>query len=47
MDRTDTQVDFNFFIPQANGTVRNMLETVNAGGTIKIRGIEADLTVDF
>lgn len=45
MDRTDTQVDFNFFIPQANGTVRNTLETVNAAGTTKIRGIEADLTV--
>ena len=45
MDRTDTQVDFNFFIPQTNGTVRNTLETVNAAGTTKIRGIEADLTV--
>lgn len=45
MDRTDTQVDFNFFIPQSNGTVRNTLETVNAEGTTKIRGVEADLTV--
>jgi iron complex outermembrane recepter protein len=45
MDRKDTQVDFNFFIPQPNGTVRNTLETVNAEGTTKIRGIEADLTV--
>lgn len=45
MDRADTQVDFNFFIPQSNGTVRNTLETVNAQGTTKIRGIEADLTV--
>lgn len=45
MDRKDTQVDFNFFIPQPNGTVRNTLETVNALGTTKIRGIEADLTV--
>lgn len=45
MDRSDTQVDFNFFIPQPNGTVRNTLETVNAEGTTKIRGIEADLTV--
>jgi iron complex outermembrane receptor protein len=45
MDRTDTQVDFNFFIPQTNGTVRNTLETVNAAGTTKIRGIEADLTL--
>lgn len=45
MDRTDSQVDFNFFIPQTNGTVRNTLETVNAEGTTKIRGIEADLTI--
>jgi iron complex outermembrane recepter protein len=44
MDRTDSQVDFNFFIPQADGTIRNTLETVNALGTTKIRGIEADLT---
>jgi len=45
MDRKDSQVDFNFFIPQPNGTVRNTLETVNAQGITKIRGIEADLTV--
>lgn len=45
MDRSDSQVDFNFFIPQPNGTVRNTLETVNAEGITKIRGIEADLTV--
>jgi iron complex outermembrane receptor protein len=45
MDRTDSQVDFNFFIPQTNGTVRNTLETVNAEGTTKIKGIEADLTI--
>lgn len=45
MDRSDTQVDFNFFLPQPNGTVRNTLETVNAAGITKIRGIEADLTV--
>jgi iron complex outermembrane receptor protein len=45
MDRTNSQVDFNFFIPQTNGTVRNTLETVNAEGTTKIRGIEADLTI--
>lgn len=45
MDRSDSQVDFNFFVPQPNGTVRNTLETVNAEGTTKIRGIEADLTV--
>jgi iron complex outermembrane recepter protein len=45
MDRTDSQVDFNFFIPQPNGTVRNTLETVNAEGTTKIKGIEADVTL--
>ena len=45
MDRTNSQVDFNFFIPQPNGTVRNTLETVNAEGTTKIKGVEADLTV--
>lgn len=45
MDRTDSQVDFNFFIPQTNGTVRNTLETVNAIGKTKIRGLEADLSV--
>ncbi len=45
MDRNNSQVDFNFFVPQTNGTVRNTLETVNAEGKTKIRGIEADLTV--
>lgn len=45
MDRNNSQVDFNFFIPQPNGTIRNTLETVNATGTTKIRGLEADLTV--
>ncbi|WP_226016322.1 TonB-dependent receptor [Novosphingobium sp. FKTRR1] len=45
MDRKDSQVDFNFFIPQPNGTIRNTLETVNAAGITKIRGLEADLTV--
>jgi iron complex outermembrane receptor protein len=45
MDRKDSQVDFNFFIPQPNGTVRNTLETVNAAGITEIKGIEADLTI--
>ncbi|MDF0542113.1 TonB-dependent receptor [Sphingobium sp. H39-3-25] len=45
MDRSNSQVDFNFFVPQSNGTIRNTLETVNAAGTTKIRGVEADLTV--
>ena len=42
MDRTGSQVDFNFFDPITN---RNTLETVNAPGTTKIRGVEADLTL--
>ncbi|CAN5406768.1 TonB-dependent receptor [soil metagenome] len=46
MDRDNSQVDFNFFVPQTNGTIRNTLETVNAAGTTKIRGVEADLTVN-
>ncbi len=45
MDRSNSQVDFNFFIPQSNGTVRNTLETVNALGITKIRGVEADVTL--
>ncbi|WP_082698187.1 TonB-dependent receptor [Novosphingobium fuchskuhlense] len=45
MDRNNSQVDFNFFVPQPDGTVRNTLETVNALGTTKIRGVEADLNV--
>jgi iron complex outermembrane receptor protein len=45
MERKNSQVDFNFFIPQTDGTIRNTLETVNAAGTTKIRGVEADLTV--
>ncbi|WP_336957943.1 TonB-dependent receptor [Sphingobium aquiterrae] len=45
MDRNNSQVDFNFFVPQTDGTIRNTLETVNAAGTTKIRGVEADLTV--
>jgi iron complex outermembrane receptor protein len=44
MERKDSQVDFNFFIPQPNGTVRNTLETVNAEGITKIGGIELDVT---
>ena len=42
MDRDGSQVDFNFFDPITN---RNTLETVNAPGVTKIRGIEAELTV--
>lgn len=42
MDRTGSQIDFNFYDPITN---RNTLETVNAPGTTKIRGVEAELTV--
>jgi iron complex outermembrane recepter protein len=45
MDRKDSQFDFDFYIVQPNGTVRHTLETVNADGTTKIRGVEADLTI--
>ena len=45
MDRENSQFDFDFYVPQTNGTVLHTLETVNAAGTTKIRGIEADLTV--
>jgi len=41
MDRTGSQVDFNFFDPITN---RNTLETVNAPGTTKIKGLEVDVT---
>ncbi|MES2604491.1 MAG: TonB-dependent receptor [Pseudomonadota bacterium] len=41
MNRDGSQVDFNFVDPITN---RNTLETVNAPGTTKIRGIELDLT---
>lgn len=45
MDRYDSQFDFDFYIPQSNGSILHTLETVNASGVTKIRGIEADLTV--
>ncbi len=41
MNRDGSQVDFNFFDPNTN---RNTLETVNAPGTTKISGAEADFT---
>ncbi|HWU01624.1 MAG TPA: TonB-dependent receptor, partial [Novosphingobium sp.] len=44
MDRKNSQVDFNNIIVSGTSNV-NVLETVNAPGTTKIRGIEADLTV--
>ncbi|MBC2666591.1 TonB-dependent receptor [Novosphingobium flavum] len=51
MDRKDSQVDFNAFAldnvvgSPTYGQVRNTLDTVNALGITKIRGVEADLTV--
>jgi iron complex outermembrane receptor protein len=46
MDRTDSQVDFNsFLVDPITNNVRNTLETVNAAGVTKLRGVEADLTV--
>lgn len=41
MDRDGSQVDFNFVDPITN---RNTLETVNAPGTTRIRGVEIELT---
>lgn len=51
-DRTGSQIDFSNVTPvyAADGvtvvSTRNTLETINAPGTTKIRGIEADLTVN-
>jgi iron complex outermembrane receptor protein len=44
MDRKGTQVDFSVLNVLTNGSTRNTLETVNAPGTTKIRGIEVDAT---
>ncbi|HEY0958185.1 MAG TPA: TonB-dependent receptor [Novosphingobium sp.] len=44
MDRKDSQLDISF-IQFAGGSSVNVLRTINAQGTTKIRGIEADLTV--
>lgn len=47
MNRTGSQIDFSSvsFDP-VTGTNRNTIETVNAPGNTKIRGVEADLTVN-
>lgn len=42
MDRKGTQVDFSVLNLLSNGSTRNTLETVNAPGTTKIRGVEVD-----
>ncbi|HEX7782792.1 MAG TPA: TonB-dependent receptor [Sphingobium sp.] len=44
MDRKDSQIDISF-IQFAGGSSVNVLRTINAQGTTKIRGVEADLTV--
>lgn len=40
-DYKDTQIDFNAVIP---GNTRGTLETTNAAGTAKLKGVEADIT---
>lgn len=45
MNRYDSQFDFDFYLVQPNGQIRHTLETVNASGVTKIRGLEADLTM--
>ncbi len=45
MDRKNSQVDISS-IQSFNGSNFNNLVTINAAGTTKIRGIEADLTVN-
>jgi iron complex outermembrane receptor protein len=42
MNRTGSQVDFSSVVPTAAGN-RNTLETVNAPGTTRIRGVEVDV----
>jgi iron complex outermembrane receptor protein len=45
MDREDSQIDISSIQFAATGSVNN-LRTINAEGTTKIRGIEADLTLN-
>jgi iron complex outermembrane recepter protein len=43
MDRTDSQIDFSLVAPDPDtGATRNTLETINAPGTTKIRGVELE-----
>ncbi|OJU13351.1 MAG: TonB-dependent receptor [Caulobacterales bacterium 68-7] len=45
MDRTNTQIEFTLVAPDpTTGNTRNTVETVNAPGTSKIKGVEFDLT---
>jgi iron complex outermembrane receptor protein len=45
MDRTNSQVDLSTIQPTATGNFNNLV-TINAPGTTRIRGIEADLTLN-
>jgi iron complex outermembrane receptor protein len=45
MDRKDSQVDISSIQVTATGSFNNLV-TINAPGTTKIRGVEADLTVN-
>ena len=45
MDRTGSQIDFSLVTPQPNGSTRHTLETINAPGVTKVRGLEAEGTV--
>ena len=45
MDRQNSQIDISSIQPTATGNFNNLV-TINAEGTTKIRGIEADLTVN-
>ena len=45
MDRTNSQVDISSIQATATGSFNNLV-TINAAGTTKIRGIEADITVN-
>jgi iron complex outermembrane receptor protein len=44
MDPTGSQIDFSLVTPQPNGSTRNTLETINAPGTTKIKGVELEST---
>lgn len=46
MDRTDSQIDFSLVTVLPTGT-RNTLETINAPGTTKIRGVELETTAQI
>ncbi len=44
MDRTGSQIDFSVVAGVIPGSTRNTVETVNAPGTTKIRGLELEAT---